>query len=146
MVALRSGTAEYALLRNSLSDRNCRQGNAQDNLQGNTEEYDVQGNTKQDYAQDINDKDVSPTALNEILPRMTRSTTQTAAAAFDLGILHHVCAAKGAKPNDAMEPVVRINAINKEIRVLFNRGAFCLVHVDADPPTLLSSVRASSLA
>jgi hypothetical protein len=34
MIALRSGTAEYAPLRNSLSDRNYRQGNDQDNVQG----------------------------------------------------------------------------------------------------------------
>jgi hypothetical protein len=85
MVALRSGTAEYAPLRNRLSDRNYRQGNAQDNgqgitekddMQGNTEEDDVQGNTKEDDAQDIDDKNNSPTALNAILPRMTRSTTR----------------------------------------------------------------------
>jgi hypothetical protein len=47
MVALRSGTAEYAPLRNSLSDRNYRQGNEQDNVQGNTEEDDVPGNTRE---------------------------------------------------------------------------------------------------
>jgi hypothetical protein len=63
MVALCSGTAEYALLRNRLSDRNYRQGNEQDNVQGNTEEDDVQGNTKEDDAQDIDDKNNSPTAL-----------------------------------------------------------------------------------
>jgi hypothetical protein len=38
MVALRSGTAEYVPLRNSLSDRNFRQGHEPDNVQGNTEE------------------------------------------------------------------------------------------------------------
>jgi hypothetical protein len=64
---------------------------------------------------------------------MTRSTTRTAAAASGLGIVHHVFAAKEAKPNDAMDPEVRINAINKEIRGLFNRGAFSLVHVDEVP-------------
>jgi hypothetical protein len=42
MVALRSGTAEYAPLRNRLSDRNCGQGNEQDNVQGNIEENDGQ--------------------------------------------------------------------------------------------------------
>jgi hypothetical protein len=55
MVALRSGTAEYAPLRNRLSDRNYRQGNEQDNVQGNTEDEDVQGNEKED-AKDIDDK------------------------------------------------------------------------------------------
>jgi hypothetical protein len=66
-----------------------------------------------------------------ILPRMTRSTTRAAAAASDLGIIHHVSAAKAAKPNDAMDPEVRINAINKEVRGLINRRAFSLVHVNA---------------
>jgi hypothetical protein len=33
MVALRSGTAEYAPLRKRLSDRNYRHGNEQDNVQ-----------------------------------------------------------------------------------------------------------------
>jgi hypothetical protein len=56
MVALPSGTTEYEPLRNSLSDRNYRQGNEQDNVQGNTEEDEVQGNTKEDDAQDIDDK------------------------------------------------------------------------------------------
>jgi hypothetical protein len=51
MVALRSGTAEYGPLRNRLSDRNYRQGNEQENVQGNTEEGDVQGNKKEDDAQ-----------------------------------------------------------------------------------------------
>jgi hypothetical protein len=133
MVALRSGTAEYAPLRNRLSDRNYRQGNEQENVQGNPEEDDVQGNTKKDDAQDINDKNNSPTALNAILPRMTRSTTRAAVAAFGFGIVHHVFAAKAAKPNDAMDPEVRFNAINKEVRGLFNRGEFSLVHVDAVP-------------
>jgi hypothetical protein len=73
MIALRSGTAQYAPLRNSLSDCNYRQGNEQDNVQGNTEEDDVQGNTEEDDvlgntkendAQDIDDKNI-------ILPRPT---------------------------------------------------------------------------
>jgi hypothetical protein len=50
MVALRSGTAEYVSLRNRLSDRNYRQGNEQNNVQGNTKEDDLQGNTKEDDA------------------------------------------------------------------------------------------------
>jgi hypothetical protein len=77
MVALLSGTAEYAPLRNSLSYRNYRQGNEQYNVQGNTEEDDVQGNTKEDYAQDIDDKNNSPTALNATLPRMTLNNTSS---------------------------------------------------------------------
>jgi hypothetical protein len=64
----------------------------------------VQGNTKEDDAQDIDDKNNSPTALNEILPRMTRAKTRAAAAASGLGIVHHVFAAKSANPNDAMDP------------------------------------------
>jgi hypothetical protein len=50
-----------------------------------------------------------------------------------VSILHHILAFKEAKPNDAMdtEPEVRINAINKEIRGLFNRRAFSVVQVDA---------------
>jgi hypothetical protein len=55
MLALRSDTAEYALLRYSLSDCNYRHDNEQDNVQGSTEEDDVQGNTKEDDAQDIDD-------------------------------------------------------------------------------------------
>jgi hypothetical protein len=133
MVALRSGTAEYAPLRNSLSDRNYRQGNEHENVQGNTEGDVVQGITKEDDAQDIDDKNNSPTALNAILPRMTRSTTRAAAAASGLGIVHHVFAAKEAKPNDAMDLEMRVNSINKEVRGLLNRGAFSLVHVDAVP-------------
>jgi hypothetical protein len=50
-VALRIGTAEYAPPRGSISDRSYWQGSAQDN---------VQGNTKEDDAQDINDKNNSP--------------------------------------------------------------------------------------
>jgi hypothetical protein len=91
----------------------------------------VQGNTKEDDAQDIDDKNNSPTALNAIIPRMTRSTTRAAVAASGLGIVHHVFAAKAAKPNDVMDPEVRVNAINKEVRGLFNRGAFSLAHVNA---------------
>jgi hypothetical protein len=49
MVALRSGIAEYAPLRKSLSDRNYRQVN-EVNVQGKTEEDDVQGNTNEDDA------------------------------------------------------------------------------------------------
>jgi hypothetical protein len=64
---------------------------------------------------------------------MSRSTTRAAVAAYGLGIVHHVFAAKEAKPNDAMDPETRVNAINKEVRGLFNRGAFSLVHVDAVP-------------
>jgi hypothetical protein len=75
MVALRSGTAEYAPLRNCLSDRNYRQGNEQENVQGNTEEDDVQGNTKEDNSQDIDDKNNSPTALNAILLEASRLWT-----------------------------------------------------------------------
>jgi hypothetical protein len=37
------------------------------------------------------------------------------------------------QPNDAMDPEVWVNAINKEVRGLLNRGAFSLVHVDAVP-------------
>jgi hypothetical protein len=62
---------------------------------------------------------------------MTGSKTRATVAAFGLGIVHHVLAAKAAKPNDAMDPEVRVNAINNEVRGLFNRGAFLLVHVDA---------------
>jgi hypothetical protein len=32
-----------------------------------------------------------------------------------------------------MDPEVRVNAINKEVRGLLNRGAFPLVHVNAEP-------------
>jgi hypothetical protein len=46
----------------------------------------------------------SPTALNVILPRMTRSTLRASAAASGLGIVHHVFTAKEANPNDAMDP------------------------------------------
>jgi hypothetical protein len=40
-VPLRSGTAEFWPLRSSLSDHKYRQGNAQDNVQSSTKEYDV---------------------------------------------------------------------------------------------------------
>jgi hypothetical protein len=102
-------------------------------VQGNTEEDNVQGNTKEDDAQDIDDKNNSSTALNAILPSITRSTTRAAVAASGLGIVHHVFAAKAAKPNDTMDPEVRVNAINKEVHGLFNRGAFSHVPVDAVP-------------
>jgi hypothetical protein len=64
---------------------------------------------------------------------MTRSKTRAAVAASGLGIVH-VFSAKAAKPNDAMDSEVRVNAINKEVRGLFNRGALSLVHVNAVPP------------
>jgi hypothetical protein len=102
-------------------------------VQGNTVKDDVQGNTMKDDAQDIDDQNSSPTALNAILPRMTRLTSRAAAAASGLGIAHHVFAAKAAKPNDTMDPEMSINTINKEVRGRFNRGAFSLVHVDAVP-------------
>jgi hypothetical protein len=102
-------------------------------VQGTTEEDDVQGNTKEDDAQDIDDKNNCPTALNAILPRMTRSTTRAAVAASGLGIVHHVFVAKAAKPNDDMDPELRVNVINKEVCGLFNRGAFSLVLIDAVP-------------
>jgi hypothetical protein len=63
MVALRSGTAEYGPLRNSLSDRNYRKIIAQDNVHGNKKGVDVHGsrngddvlgNTKDDNALDFN--------------------------------------------------------------------------------------------
>jgi hypothetical protein len=44
-----------------------------------------------------------------------------------------VFAAREAKPNDAMDPEVMVNAINKEVRGLFNRGAFYLVCINAVP-------------
>jgi Reverse transcriptase (RNA-dependent DNA polymerase) len=64
---------------------------------------------------------------------MTRSKTRAAVAASGLGIVHHVFAANAANPNDAMDSDVRVNAIDKEIRGLFSREAFSLVHVDAVP-------------
>jgi hypothetical protein len=59
---------------------------------------------------------------------MTRLTNQ---AAEDVSVVHHVLAAREIKPSDAMDTEVRINAINKEVRGLINRGAVSLVHVDA---------------
>jgi hypothetical protein len=60
-----------------------------------------------------------------------QSTTQAAEDVSGVSIVHRVLAAKETKPNDAMDPEVRINAINKEVRGLINRGALSLVHVDA---------------
>jgi hypothetical protein len=134
-VALHSGTAEYTPLRSILSDSNYWQGNAQDNTQdnvlGSAKKDDVPGNAKEDDAQDIKDENNSPSSLIAILPLMTRSTTQAAEDASGVSIVHHVLAAKETKPNDAMDPEVRMNAINKEVRGLINRRAFSLVHVDA---------------
>jgi hypothetical protein len=135
---IRTSAPQSSYSQNSLSERNYRQGNAQCNLHGNTKEADVQGNAKEDDAQVINDKNNSPTSLNAILPHMTHSTTRAAAAASGLGIVHHVFAAKTAKPNDAMDSevsisAINISAINKEVRGLFNRGAFSLVLVEAIP-------------
>jgi hypothetical protein len=62
---------------------------------------------------------------------MTRSTTQAAEDLSGVSIVHHVLAAKETEPNDAMDPEVRINAINREARGLINRRAFSLVLVDA---------------
>jgi hypothetical protein len=64
---------------------------------------------------------------------MTRSATRAAEAASGVSIVHHVHAVKEAETYNAMDPEVRINAINKEVRGLFIRGAFFLVHVDAEP-------------
>jgi hypothetical protein len=138
-VALRSGTAGYTPLRSILSDSNYRRGNAQDNTQDNTQDnmlgsakkdY-VPGNAKEDDAQDVKDENNSPSSLIAILPLMMRSTTQAAEDVFGVSIVHPVIAAKETKPNDAMDPEVRINAINKEVCGLINRRAFSLVHVDA---------------
>jgi hypothetical protein len=134
-VALRSGTAEYTSLRIILSDRNCRQGNAQDNAQdnmlGNTKEDKVQGNAREDDAQDIKDGNNSPSSLVAILPLITRSTTRAAEVVSGVSIVHHVLAAKEAQPNDAMDLEVRKNSINKEVRGLPNRRAFSPEQVDA---------------
>jgi hypothetical protein len=134
-VALHSGTAEYAPLRSILSDSNYRQGNAQDSAQdnvlGSTKKDDVPGNAKEDDAQDFKDENNSTSSLIAILPLMTRSTTQAAEDVSGVIIVYHALADKEAKPNDAMDPEVRINAINKEVRGLINRRAFSLVHVDA---------------
>jgi Reverse transcriptase (RNA-dependent DNA polymerase) len=82
-------------------------------------------------AQYIYHKNNSPPSLIAILPLMTRSTTQAAEDVSGVSIVHHVLAAKETKPNDAMDPEVRINAINKEVRRLIYHRAFPLVHVDA---------------
>jgi Reverse transcriptase (RNA-dependent DNA polymerase) len=100
---------------------------------GSTKKDDVPGNAKEDDAQDIKDENNSPSFLNAILPLMTRSTTQVAEDVSGVSIVRHVLAAKETKPNDAMDPEMRINAINKEVRGLINRRAFSLVHVDAVP-------------
>jgi hypothetical protein len=138
-VALHSGTAEYTPLRIILSDSYYKQGNAQDNTKDNTKDNmlgsakkdDVPGNAKEDDAQDVKDKNNSPSSLIAILPVMTRSTTQAAEDISGVSIVHHVLAAKETKPNDAMDPEVRINATSKEVRGLINRREFSLVHVDA---------------
>jgi hypothetical protein len=139
-VALHSGTAEYAPLRSILSDSNYRQGNAQDNAQdnvlGSTKKDDVPGSAKEDDSQDIKDENNSRSSRSSLIaiqPLMTRSTTQAAEDLSGVIIVHHVLAAKEIKPKYAMDLEVRINAFNKEVRGLFNRGAFSLVHVDAVP-------------
>jgi hypothetical protein len=98
---------------------------------GSTKKDDVPGNAKEDDAQDIKDENNSTSSLIAILPLMTRSTTQAVEDVFGVSIVHHVLAAKATKPNDAMDPEVRINAINKEVRGLINRRPFSLAHVDA---------------
>jgi hypothetical protein len=124
LVAQHSGTAEYVPLRSILSDSNYRQGNAHDNAQdnvlGSTKKDDVPGNATEDDAQDFKDKNNSTLSLIAILPLMTRTTTQAAADVSGVSIVHNVLAAKEIKPNDAMDPEVRINAINKEVRGLIN--------------------------
>jgi hypothetical protein len=135
LVEQHSGTAQCVPLQSILSDSNYRQGNAQDNAQENmlssTKKDDVPGNAKEDYAQDFKDENNSTSSLIEIQPLMTRSTTQAAEDVSGVSIVHHVLAAKETKPNYAMDPEVRIKAINKEVRGLINRRAFSLVHVDA---------------
>jgi hypothetical protein len=117
---LHSGTAEYAPVRSVLSDSNYRQGNAQDNTQdnvfGSAKKDDVPGNAKEDDAEDIKDEINSPSSLIAILTLMMRSTTQAAEDVSGVSIVHHVLAAKETKPNGGMDPEVRINAINKEVR------------------------------
>jgi hypothetical protein len=130
-VALHSGTAEYTPLRSILSDGNFSQGNARDNMLGSAKKDDVLGNAKEDDAQDVKDENNSPPSLIAVLPLMTRSTTQAADDVSGVRIVHHGIAAKEIKPNDAMNPEVRTNVINKEVRGLINRRAFSLVHVDA---------------
>jgi hypothetical protein len=98
---------------------------------GSAKKDEVPGNAKEDDAQDVKDENNSPSSLVAILPLMTRSTTQAAEDVSGVSIVHPVIAAKETKPNDAMDPEVRINAINKEVRGLINRRAFSPVHVDA---------------
>jgi hypothetical protein len=62
---------------------------------------------------------------------MTCSTTQAAEDVSGVSIAYLVIAAKETKPNDSMDPEVRTNAINNEVRGLINRRAFSLVHVNA---------------
>jgi hypothetical protein len=136
-VVLHSGTAKNVPLQRILSDCNYRQGNtqsnAQDNVLGITKEGNLPDNAKEDDAQDIKDENNSPSSIIAIIPLITRSATRAAEVVSGVSILHHVLATEEAKPNDDMdpEPEVRINAINKEIRGLFNRRAFSLVQVDA---------------
>jgi hypothetical protein len=106
----------------------------------------VQGNTKEDDAQDVDDKNDSPTAFNAILPRMTRSTTRAAVAVFGLGIVHHVFAAKAAKPNDAMDPEVRVNASTRRSADCLIAEHFLLCTSTQYLRTLISSVRVLPLA
>jgi hypothetical protein len=94
------------------------------NVHGNTTKYDVPCNAKEDDAQDLKDENNSPSSLTAKLPLMTRSTTRAAEVVSGASIVHQVLAAKESKPNDAMDPEMRINAINKEVRGLFNLGAF----------------------
>jgi hypothetical protein len=98
---------------------------------GSAKKDEVPGNAKEDDAQDIKDENNSLSSLIAILPLMTRSTTQAAEDGSGVSIVHHVLAAQGTKPNDAMVLEMRINAIKKEVRGLSNRGAFSLVHVNA---------------
>jgi hypothetical protein len=102
-----------------------------EDVPGNAKKEDVPGNAKDDAAQDIKDENNSPSFLIAILPLMTRSTTQAAEDVSGASIVRHVLAAKETKLNDAMDPEVRINAINKEVRGLIYRRAFSLGHVDA---------------
>jgi hypothetical protein len=88
---------------------------------GSTKKDDEPGNAKEDDAQDVKDENNSTLSLIAILPLMTRSTTQAAEDVSSVSIVHHVLAAKETKPNDAMDPEVRINSINKEVRGLINR-------------------------
>jgi hypothetical protein len=100
-------------LRSIHSDSNYRQGNAQynaqDNVLGSTKKDDVPGNAKEDDAQDFRDENNSTSSLIAMLPLMTRTATQPPEDVSGVSILHHVLAAKENKPNDAMDPEVRIN-------------------------------------